>query len=281
MKPARLVSASLVAVLALVTFSAAAAPKGAAPKGATPKTGSAAPKTASATPAKKIAKKAPKKLQPAPTPLPALQPLPPPVEPHVEVAESATTPPPAPTPAPARAATTTLTSAAVPAAPVKDAPASKTSNDPVEDRPISLAPLLGYSTNGLNAGVGLRAGYTLKSKIYLGASFVYQHGLSVDAGITSIRALAFYPSAEVGYELQAGAWTVRPYAGVGVFFTKLTSSSSSVTLPDLSSESIAVYPGLSALYNIPGTAGFIGGDARLLFAETRSIGAFVTGGVRF
>jgi opacity protein-like surface antigen len=270
MKPARLVAASLAAALALTTLSAAGAPKAAAPKPApSTSTTTSTPSTPKVA-GKKTAKKAPKKVQPAPV---RLEPLPPPVEPRVEVAESVAMPAPSPTPA----ATTTLTSAELPAAPAKDAPAAQR-KDPVEGRPLSLAPLLGYATQGLNAGVGLRAGYTLKSKVYVGASFVYQHGMSLDVGSASLHAFAFYPSAEIGYEVQAGAWTIRPYAGAGVFFTKV---SSSLPIPDQSNETVALYPGLSVLFNIPGTAGFIGGDARLLIAEGRSLGGFVTGGVRF
>ena len=273
MNPVRLVSVSLVAALALTTVTASAGPKGSASKSAAPKAVTpiaATPKAATPKKAQKKAQKAPQKLET-------------PVEPPVEVAGSLPMPAEAPTPVadPAPAAAPSV------APPAKDAPASESKESPEGERPFSVAPLLGYSTNALNVGVGLRAGYTLKNKIYIGASFVYQHGLSSDSGLGassySFHVFGFYPSVEVGYEIQAGQWTLRPYGGVGVFFTKFTSSSDlpAVKALDLSSTSLALYPGFSALYNIPGSGGFIGGDARLLIAGSASLGGFVTGGLRF
>jgi hypothetical protein len=133
--------------------------------------------------------------------------------------------------------------------------------------------------------VGLRAGYTLRSKIYIGASFVYQHGVSADYGFGdatySTHAWGFYPSAEVGYELHASSWTLRPYGGVGLFFAESTSSSPSKSYTTPATTTLAVYPGFSALYDIPNSSAFVGGDARLLIAQSTSFGLFATGGLRF
>ena len=133
-----------------------------------------------------------------------------------------------------------------------------------ESRHFTIAPMLGYGSNDLGAGVGARVGHTFESAVYLGGNFMYH------AGANDVRD-AYYPSAELGYELVAGPALLRPYAGAGVFFENTLTRDTSAGL---------VYPGLTVHYLIPQSPAFIGGDARVLipldgtaaFAMTASTG---------
>jgi hypothetical protein len=155
-----------------------------------------------------------------------------------------------------------------------------------EARPISVAPLLGYGTDGLNVGLGIRAGYTLPNHIYLGGTFVYHLGESVAASVvgygTSVH--VFYPAGEAGYDIHIKHVTLRPYGGVGVLFASVSTHYPGLQDTSATSSALGLYPGFTAAWEIPNTQAFIGGDARLLFSLNGgdpSFGVFATGGMRF
>lgn len=153
-----------------------------------------------------------------------------------------------------------------------------TTSDPTK-RPISVAPVVGFATNNLGLGVGLRAGYTLPMRVYLGATFVYQHGSSFGP----VRAYAFYPGAEVGYDASLGPVVLKPYLGAGLLVAKVTGLSG-LGAGAAGGESFALWPGVAATYEIPKSPAFVGADARLLIATRGgdpSLGLFLTGGARF
>jgi hypothetical protein len=156
-----------------------------------------------------------------------------------------------------------------------------------EVKPFTVAPLLGYATNELNLGVGVRAGYTIPQHVYFGATFVYHFGTSSELSVGGQKASAslrvFYPAGEVGYDLHLGNALIRPYAGGGALFVRASASGGGESTSDTESR-LVVYPGLLASYEIPHTDAFVGADARLLVLTSGgdpTFGAFFTAGGRF
>lgn len=203
--------------------------------------------------------------------------------PPVEIAELE---PAAAEPTPERAAPAAepaLTSAAG----AKDSAAGGAGATEAAPRPLSVAPVLGYATSQANLGVGIRGGYTIDRRVYVGGTFVYHLGSSEETTLgrdtisSSVR--LFYPGVEAGYELPLGPVRVRPYAGMGALFvgasTKVGARESSDTRA-----SFALWPGCTVTYDVPDANVFVGGDTRLLIATAGgdpSFGAFVTAGTRF
>ena len=136
-----------------------------------------------------------------------------------------------------------------------------------EGRRFTLAPMLGYGTNDLGVGVGARVGYTFETPVYLGGNFMYH------AGENGIRN-AYYPSAELGYDIGAGPVLFRPYAGAGALFRNTVTRDTSTGL---------VYPGLTVHYLIPRSPAFVGGDARVLvpFEGTAAVAMTASTGLNF
>jgi hypothetical protein len=137
-----------------------------------------------------------------------------------------------------------------------------------DDEHWTLAPMLGWGSNGLGLSVGARAGYTFDVPLYLGGNFMYHVG---DSG----GAHAYYPSAEVGYDIGIKDVVLRPYGGVGALFTSAPNSATTSTG--------VVYPGLTAHYLVPRSPVFLGGDARLLvpFEGSASVALTGTTGLNF
>ncbi len=243
-------------------------------------TTAASPKRTPATPpnsVKSTKKKAAKKPTPIATPAP---------EPAADAASDA----PAdsqlslPSAAPAPASPPVSVASASPAkveAPLDDKEAAAAE---AAAKPFSLAPLAGISGGGLGLGVGLRAGYTLPSRVYLGVGLMYQNGTSVDLYGFRSSTSAFYPSAEGGYDIRLGRLAIRPYGGLAAIFSSATTSGVRGADASFHHTSGAIYPGCAVTYDIPNSSFFIGGDARLLFALDGgggSFGAYGSAGLRF
>jgi hypothetical protein len=225
------------------------------------------------------------------------------------VAAAAPAEPPAPEPEPAPAPAKSESAPPPPAADPWKATArtelGPPGDKPQEDRtgtrdaakkPISIAPLLGYGSEGFRFGFGIRVGYTLPigtsgNGVYFGGAFMYHLGYSVDAGAFGSSSFsAFYPSGEVGYELRPiDRLSIRPYGGLGVVFVKVSSTMTTLfsdSKKEVSStySAFALYPGCTVNYDIPSTSIFVGGDARLLIpleGAGASFGVFASGGFRF
>ena len=232
----------------------------------------ASPAAAADAPKKKlVVAKKPKK--PAKKVAPAQEPEP---EPAVEEIPAAK---PAPQPnigvSPARGAQDTA----------QHAPASD-EEDAARKR-ITVAPELGYATASLKLGLGVRGGYTMQNRIYVGGAFVYHFGASEEGetlgGKVESSVSFFYTGAEVGYELPAGPVVVRPYGGVGAMFAKISMKAGGDDKSDTSS-SIAFWPGCTVTYQLPRSSLYVGGDTKLLVVTEGgdpSFGLFATGGMRF
>lgn len=257
MKPASFLALVVCAPILLASSVALAAP------GRTAKAPKKKPKTATSVPVKET--------EPAPAPVP--------VAPETKAADAK---PPEVQPVPIASASTTN------APPATDRPAKSHRDDEEESgKAISVAPLLGFGSNHLNFGFGARAGYTLPQKVYIGGTFMYHLGMSESYGLfgqtNEVSTKVFYPAGEVGYDFHVGPVTIRPYGGVGVVFI-----SSSVTVGNQSSSastnSLALYPGATAQWNIPRSDFFVGGDTRILILTRGgdpSFGLFATAGIKF
>jgi hypothetical protein len=142
----------------------------------------------------------------------------------------------------------------------------------------------GVGTQGV--GIGLRGGYTLPMKVYVGAAFVYHLGGSKDADQVKYTGSTLYLGPEVGYDLELGPLVVRPYVGLGYGSVKAKAEAGGTTLLDRSEGGFALWPGLMARYPID--AFFVGADARYaLVTGTDKItngngaGVFATVGMTF
>lgn len=145
-------------------------------------------------------------------------------------------------------------------------------------RPLLVGVTAGYATENLRIGLGMRVAYSFFDDIYVGVGFTYQLGVA----IRDVTYRGFYPALEGGYDWHIDAITIRPYAGVALYFAQVAGAGVS----DTGSGYFSIYPGLHADYQIANTPGFVGVDARLLviFAETDpnpSLGLFAAGGMRF
>lgn len=158
------------------------------------------------------------------------------------------------------------------------------------ERPISVAPLFGYSSGGFGVGLGARGGYTIPmggapgTGLYVGGTFVYHFGFSTEFLGTSVGFSAFYPGGEVGYELRPiDNLAIRPYGGAAVVVATVTGTGLLNTGGSVTAPAFAIYPGCAITYDIPNTPAFVGADARLLvvFGGSANFGAFLTGGMRF
>ena len=206
--------------------------------------------------------------------------------PETAAAEPVEAPPPAPIVAPAPDPAAKSVSAP---APMRDEPsASPHSESEDESKPIQLAPLVGYASQGLKLGFGARVSYTFTNHIAVAGTFVYHLGTSEDGvGIGGVAASSsvhvFYPGAEVGYDLHIDRVTIRPYAGAGVVFASVSTKVGDQESSDTKSR-FAIYPGVTAHYEIPQTAFFAGADMRLLIVTDSdsdpSFGFFGTFGMR-
>lgn len=197
---------------------------------------------------------------------------------------------------------TTLTSAQASSdkAPAKDQATSADANASSTANPISIAPLLGMGFNGTKmkengvetkdevgaygAGFGLRAGYTLPMRVYIGGTFVYHLGQKKDSEGIELKASTFYFGPEAGYDISAGPLVVRPYAGMGLASVSVKASAPGFSL-DASGTKFALWPGVTALFPIEKF--FVGVDGRYVLVtgtekevNANAVSLFATGGMR-
>jgi hypothetical protein len=197
---------------------------------------------------------------------------------------------------PSIAMTTTTTSADVPQPPPPPADAPAEAAQPVASegpRPIRVDAMFGFSTDDLNVGLGIRGGKVVVSHLYVGGTFVYNIGRSYSTQVTSgvpgvtptytgqASVSAFYLGPEVGYEFDVRPVVLRPYAGVGLVSISSSVTSGNATVGS-SDTRLVFWPGLAALYDVPGSPFTVGGDARLVVVPGGpALGLFATGGMRF
>ena len=202
--------------------------------------------------------------------------------------------PPAPaTPAPASVpasppATTTTSSATMPAdgsAPRETPPARRSHLD---DERFSVSPLLGFGTNNLELGVGVRAGAAaFAPHLWVGGTFLFHNGTSrsgttAPGGVPySAGSSVIYFGPEVGYDLELGPVLLRPYGGIGPALFRVSSSVGNVSTSDTATR-LLLWTGGTVLYGIPGSRFFVGGDARAITVPAGpAFALYVLGGMTF
>ena len=142
--------------------------------------------------------------------------------------------------------------------------------------------------NPAGFGLGLRGGYTLPMRVYIGGTFVYHFGgsRSFPEGDSSYN--MFYFGVEGGYEIEAGTVMVRPYLGLGDVIGHVDSPpicpAGFCANGSASSGAFGFWPGAAVLYPIENF--FVGGDARFVIAtgdnsELKAFSLFATGGMKF
>lgn len=153
-----------------------------------------------------------------------------------------------------------------------------------------IAPLLGFASDDLTLGLGVRAGKTLDNHIYLGGTFVYQVGDSgnysgtVVAPGTTVSTSAswsyngFYVGPEGGYDFDLKVVVVRPYLGLGLFDVTGSASAGGVSAGG-SSTHFVIWPGCTVIWNVPNSNFFVGGDVRLITLPDTALGVYAMGGI--
>jgi hypothetical protein len=163
--------------------------------------------------------------------------------------------------------------------------------DPLGEGVPSFGAFLGFGTDNLNLGLGVRGGYTLPQKVYLGGAVTYHFGTSntipVPGGTVTESVHVYYLMFEGGYDITAGPVVVRPMAGLGPAWASASVSSSgpNVVTPagyGASSTDFAFMLAGAVFYPIPDSNFAIGGEARILIVNNyNSFGIFATGAYHF
>ncbi|HEY1691995.1 MAG TPA: hypothetical protein VGG39_07525 [Polyangiaceae bacterium] len=152
------------------------------------------------------------------------------------------------------------------------------------DTRFFLAPMLGYLSQDLNLGIGLRAGKTLENHIYIGGTFIYQFGESTGGTVNGINYSAsssgFYVGPEGGYDFDLRPVVLRPYVGLGLFSWTGSSSAAGISA-SASGSRFVVWPGVTVLWSVPNSSFFIGGDARIVSVPGAAFGLYALGGMHF
>lgn len=99
--------------------------------------------------------------------------------------------------------------------------------------------------NPYGPGLGLRAGVTLPTSLYLGASLDYFFGESEEVEGVDISASLLQVMANVGYDLGLGPLTLRPSLGLG-----LAQSNAEAADIDTSEANFALSPGAEAIVGL-------------------------------
>lgn len=153
---------------------------------------------------------------------------------------------------------------------------------------ISAAALVGYGLgkdpNVYGLGLGLRAGVNVAGNIYLGGTFVYHLGKSVDSGPVTIKYGVQYYGVEAGYDIAAGPATLRPYVGLGFASAHATVCYSGACGSASGDSKLYVAPGAALLF---GDKVFGGVDVRYVLvtgtggSDASALGVFGTIGYKF
>ena len=175
-------------------------------------------------------------------------------------------------------------------------PSALAQSGPAADRAgVSAGVLVGYGfDDAYKFGLGIRGGYTLPQKVYIGAGFVYHFGESQSFDGFKTSENLFYVGPEGGYDIvipSVPQVLVRPYVGLG-FESVSVHESGSATVNGVtvgaanfsaSSNGFAFWPGATGLYSF--TPNFSAGlDARVVvatFGGDTTFALFLTGQYKF
>jgi hypothetical protein len=142
------------------------------------------------------------------------------------------------------------------------------------------------------AGLGIRGGYTLPMRVYVGGTFVYHFGTSPQYPGYSGTTKVLYAGPEGGYDIAVGPVLVRPGLGLGLALLQgnrpdcmTTSAGTRCTTVDDSQARFSLWPGVMGAYPIGNF--FLGADARYVIVmgegsgDVSAFSLFLTGGMVF
>jgi hypothetical protein len=143
---------------------------------------------------------------------------------------------------------------------------------------VNMSLLAGHGfKDAFKTGFGGRLGYTVSNGLYVGGTFIYHTGTSEGLAQGNV----WYGGAEVGYDVAAGPFVIRPYAGSGIASVYVK-----VTVPDIgtirggtveASESrFAFWPGATLLFPFEQGSAYVGIDSKMIVVADAS--AFTTYG---
>jgi len=198
--------------------------------------------------------------------------------------------PPPPPPAPGKASAASKPKAQP--APAATSTASSDAAPPAEsagalDTRWALGAMVGFSTDYLNFGLGVRGGKTFGSGIYVGGSALFHFAgdtysaYAGPVGNYTSSASVFYFGPEGGYDFDLKAVVLRAYVGLGLAYFNWSVSGGGTTASG-SMTRFVVWPGASVLYDFAGSPFFVGGDIRFVSVPGGpAVGFFAFGGVHF
>ncbi len=158
-----------------------------------------------------------------------------------------------------------------------------------------ISPMIGYLSDYLDFGIGLRGGKTLDNHVYIGGTFIYQIGESESGHRLAARSQGpdrddqrlriesyggFYVGPEAGYDFDLRYVVVRPFMGLGIFNWTGSATSGGVTVSS-SGTKFVVWPGCDVLWNVPNSYFFIGADLRIVSVPNAAVGFYAIGGLHF
>jgi hypothetical protein len=146
---------------------------------------------------------------------------------------------------------------------------------------VSLGGMLGNGfSDSYGIGLGLKGGYTLPSRVYIGGNLNYHFGSSAEFNGAQISQSTWYVGPEAGYDFGVGSVIVRPVVGVGMGFNSGQISGVEVAGDDPTTTRVRPYiaPGASVHYPIGDF--FVGADSRvMIMSDNNAFTLFGTGGV--
>lgn len=123
---------------------------------------------------------------------------------------------------------------------------------------VQLQAIGSLTTAGVGLGAGLRVGYTVPQKVYLGAALKANIAGETD-GSTVVSILFVRPMAEIGYDVSTGPVVIRPYAGLGAAIVRVDATNGDKSA-SATAGTFAGALGVSLLGEIPKTPMFLGAD---------------------
>ena len=135
--------------------------------------------------------------------------------------------------------------------------------------------------NPWGAGLGIDAGYTLPSAVYVGGTFEYFFGGSIDSPLGEMKANAWHLLAEGGYDLGLGEnFVVRPKLGVGLGNVKQELCSGGDCNSD-SQTKLAMAPGVKLMLITPRFGLSLDTRYAMIFGDETAKALIFTVGVGF
>jgi hypothetical protein len=135
--------------------------------------------------------------------------------------------------------------------------------------------------NPWGAGLGIDAGYTLPSAVYVGGTFEYFFGGSIDAEGGELKGNAWHLLGEGGYDIGLGeSFVVRPKLGVGLGSIKTEVCFDGDCNSD-SSTNLAMAPGIKLMLITPRFGLSLDTRYAMIFGDKTAKALIFTVGVGF